>query len=237
MIFGGRNKMKKVLVTGATGEIGSAIVKEFAQNGYFIYIHYNKSKEKAQKLLEEIKNGELIWFDISSKKSIKEALKELSVDVLINCAGIIRDKLFFFMEDKEWEEVIQINLSGTYYVTKNIATQMIKEKKGSIVNIASVSGLVGNVGQSNYAASKGGMIAFTKSLCIEVARYGIRVNAIAPGLIESKMIENVDKNILKLIPAGRLGKASEVAEVAYFLGEKASYINGEVINVSGGMVR
>jgi len=229
--------MKKVLVTGATGEIGSAIVKEFAQNGYFIYIHYNKSKEKAQKLLEEIKNGELIWFDISSKKSIKEALKELSVDVLINCAGIIRDKLFFFMEDKEWEEVIQTNLSGTYYVTKNIATQMIKEKKGSIVNIASVSGLVGNVGQSNYAASKGGMIAFTKSLCIEVARYGIRVNAIAPGLIESKMIENVDKNILKLIPAGRLGKASEVAEVAYFLGEKASYINGEVINVSGGMVR
>lgn len=229
--------MKKVLITGATGELGGAIAKEFAQNGYFVYLHYNQNEQKAKELLKEVQTGELLQFDICDKVSIKEALSGLSVDVLVNCAGIIKDKLFFFMEDEEWEEVINTNLNGMYQVTKQILAQMIKNKSGSIVNIASVSGLVGNVGQSNYAASKGGMIAFTKSLCIEVARYGIRVNAIAPGVIESKMIENVDKNILKFIPAGRFGKASEVAEVAYFLGEKASYINGEVINVSGGMVR
>lgn len=229
--------MKKVLITGATGELGGAIAKEFAQNGYYVYLHYNQNEQKAKELLDEVQTGELLQFDICDKVSIKEALSGLNVDVLVNCAGIIKDKLFFFMEDEEWEEVINTNLNGMYQVTKQLLPQMIKNKSGAIVNVASISGLVGNVGQSNYAASKGGVIAFTKSLCIEVARYGIRVNAIAPGVIESKMIENVDKNILKFIPAGRLGKASEVAEVTYFLGEKASYINGEVINVSGGMVR
>lgn len=229
--------MKKVLVTGATGEIGSAIVRDFATNGYFVYIHYNSNKNKAQELLSEIGNGELIGFDVGDKTSIKEALKDLEVDVLVNCAGIIKDKLFFFMEDDDWEDVIKINLDGYYYVTKQIITSMIKNKAGSIVNVSSISGLVGNVGQTNYSASKGGIIAFTKALCAEVARYGIRVNAIAPGVIKSKMAQEVDKNIIKLIPAGRLGELQEVAEVAFFLGDRATYINGEVINISGGMVR
>lgn len=229
--------MKKVLVTGATGEIGSAIVRDFATNGYFVYIHYNSNKDKARELLSEIGNGELIRFDISDKTSIKEALKDLEVDVLVNCAGIIRDKLFFFMEDDDWEDVIKINLDGYYYVTKQIIASMIKNKSGSIVNVSSISGLVGNVGQTNYSASKGGIIAFTKALCSEVARYGIRVNAIAPGVIKSQMVQEVDKKIVKLIPAGRLGEPGEVAEVAFFLGDKATYINGEVINISGGMVR
>lgn len=229
--------MKKVLVTGATGEIGSAIVRDFATNGYFVYIHYNSNKDKARELLSEIGNGELIRFDISDKTSIKETLKDLEVDVLVNCAGIIRDKLFFFMEDDDWEDVIKINLDGYYYVTKQIIASMIKNKSGSIVNVSSISGLVGNVGQTNYSASKGGIIAFTKALCSEVARYGIRVNAIAPGVIKSQMVQEVDKKIVKLIPAGRLGEPGEVAEVAFFLGDKATYINGEVINISGGMVR
>jgi 3-oxoacyl-[acyl-carrier protein] reductase len=229
--------MKKVLITGATGEIGSAIVKDYAKNDYFVYIHYRESLEKAQNLLSEIDNGALIQFDMSDKKSIKEALEGLHVEVLVNCAGIIKDKLFFFMEDETWEDVIDTNLNGLYYVTKQIVPSMIKNKSGSIVNVASISGLVGNAGQTNYSASKGGIIAFTKALCAEVARYGIRVNAIAPGVIKSQMIKEVDKNILKLIPAGRLGKPEEVAEVAFFLGDKAEYINGEVINISGGMVR
>lgn len=229
--------MKKVLVTGATGEIGSAIVKDFAQNGYYVYIHYNLGENKAKNLLKEVKNGELIQFNASDKISIKEALKDIEVDVLVNCAGIIKDKLFFFMEDEDWEDVIKTNLDGYYYVTKQIIPFMIKNKQGSIINVASISGLVGNIGQTNYSASKGGIIAFTKALCIEVARYGIRVNAIAPGVIKSQMVEEVDKNIVKMIPAGRLGEPKEVAEVAFFLGDKATYINGEVINISGGMVR
>lgn len=229
--------MKQVLVTGATGEIGSAIVKEFDKEGYFVYIHYNSNVKKAKELLHEIKHGELIAFNTAEKESVKTALKDIHVDVLVNCAGIIKDKLFFFMEDEDFEEVVKTNLNGYFYVTKAVVPQMIKNKKGSIVNIASVSGLVGNMGQTNYSASKGGIIAMSKTLCLELARYGIRVNAIAPGIIESKMTEGVSKEVLKLIPQGRLGKAEEVAEVALFLGDKASYINGEVVNVSGGLVR
>lgn len=229
--------MKKVLITGATGEIGSAIVREFTKEGYFVYIHYNSNETKAKELLNEIKNGEIIGFDVSDKTSIKEALRDIEVDVLVNCAGIIKDKLFFFMEDEEFEDVINTNLNGYFYVTKAVAPKMIKNKKGSIVNVASISGLIGNIGQANYSASKGGIIAMTKTLCLELARYGIRVNAIAPGVIKSEMIKDVDKNILKLIPLGRLGEPEEVAEVAYFLGDKGTYINGEVINISGGMVR
>ena len=229
--------MKKVLVTGATGEIGSAIVRDFANNGYFVYIHYHSNIEKANMLLDEVKNGKIIGFDVSNKQSIKETLKDLHVDVLVNCAGIIKDKLFFFMEDDDWEDVIKTNLNGYYYVTKQIIKGMIENRSGSIVNVASVSGLVGNAGQANYSASKGGIIAFTKSLCIEVARYNIRVNAVAPGVIKSKMVEKVDKNILRLIPNGRLGEPQEVAEVVFFLGSRATYVNGEVINISGGMLR
>ena len=229
--------MKRVLVTGATGEIGSAIVRDFAAQNYFVYIHYHSNQERAQTLLSEIGNGELIRFDVSDKVSIKEALKDLEVDVLVNCAGITRDKLFFFMEDDDWEDVIKTNLDGYYHVTKQIITSMIKNKSGSIVNVASISGVVGNLGQTNYSASKGGIIAFTKALSLELARYGIRVNAVAPGVIKSQMAQKVDKNIVSLIPAGRLGEPTEVAEVVFFLGDRATYINGEVINISGGMVR
>jgi len=232
-------EIKKVLVTGATGSIGEAIVKEYANNGYFVYIHYNSNKEKAQNILESLEHGKLISFDMKDKISIKDSLEELDIDVLINNAGIIKDNLFFFMDDEEWEDVININLNSNFYITKLIAKNMIRNKKGSIVNIASVSGICGNAGQANYSASKGGVIAFTKTLSLELGRYNIRVNALAPGIIESEMIQNLpnEKELKKTIPLKRFGQAKEVAKCAYFIGAEASYVSGEVLNISGGMVR
>ncbi|MFA6740850.1 MAG: SDR family NAD(P)-dependent oxidoreductase [Arcobacteraceae bacterium] len=231
---------KKVLVTGATGSIGEAIVKEYAKNGYFVYIHYNSNKEKANELLEYIgQNGELITFNMQDKDSIRNALENIDVEVLINNAGIIKDNLFFFMDDNEWEDVINTNLSGLFYVTKVISRNMMMNKKGSIVNVASISGITGNSGQANYSASKGGVIALTKTLSIELGRYNIRVNALAPGIIESEMIENIPnvKEMKKAIPLKRFGKAEEVARCAYFMGVEATYVSGEVLNISGAMVR
>ncbi len=229
----------KVLITGATGSIGEAIVKEYASSGYFVYIHYNSNISKAQELLEEIKDGKLITFDMKNKISIRESLEDLEVDVLVNNAGIIKDNLFFFMEDDQWEDVININLNANFYITKLISKNMIMNKKGSIVNIASISGVCGNSGQANYSASKGGVIAFTKTLAIELGRYNIRVNALAPGIIESEMIENLPntKELKKTIPLKRFGKANEVAKCAYFIGVEATYVSGEVLNISGAMVR
>lgn len=232
--------MKKVLVTGATGSIGEEIVKEYAKNGFFVYIHYNSNHQKAQNLLEEIDNkGELISFDIKDKESIKNSLENLDVDVLINNAGIIKDNLFFFMSDDEWEDVINTNLNGNFYITKIISKNMMMNKRGSIVNIASISGVSGNAGQANYSASKGGIIALTKTLCLELGRYNIRVNALAPAIIESEMTKDIPnlKEMKKAIPLGRFGTASEVAKCAYFIGVDATYISGEVLNISGGMIR
>jgi len=232
-------KQKKVLITGATGSIGQVIVKEYAKNGYFVYIHYNSNIQKAKDLLQEIEDGELITFDMRDKTSIKNALEDLEVDVLVNNAGIIKDNLFFFMNDDEWEDVININLNANFYITKLIVKNMIKARIGSIVNIASISGIVGNNGQSNYSASKGGVIAFTKTLAIELGRYNIRVNALAPGIIKSEMIENLPntKELKKQIPLKRFGEPEEVAVCAYFIGANASYVSGEVLNISGAMVR
>ncbi len=232
--------MKKVLVTGATGSIGEEIVKEYAKNGFFVYIHYNSNHQKAQALLEEInKKGELISFDIKDKESIKNSLENLDVDVLINNAGIIKDNLFFFMSDDEWEDVINTNLNGNFYITKIISKNMMMNKKGSIVNIASISGVSGNAGQANYSASKGAIIALTKTLCLELGRYNIRVNALAPAIIESEMTKDIPnlKEMKKAIPLGRFGTANEVAKCAYFIGVDATYISGEVLNISGGMIR
>lgn len=232
--------MKKVLVTGATGSIGEEIVKEYAKNGFFVYIHYNSNHQKAQNLLEEIDNkGELISFDIKDKESIKNSLENLDVDVLINNAGIIKDNLFFFMSDDEWEDVINTNLNGNFYITKIISKNMMINKRGSIVNIASISGVSGNAGQANYSASKGAIIALTKTLCLELGRYNIRVNALAPAIIESEMTKDIPnlKEMKKAIPLGRFGTANEVASCAYFIGVDATYISGEVLNISGGMIR
>jgi len=230
--------MKKVLVTGSTGAIGEACARAFSEAGYFVYLHYRSNKEKAEALCSELKNAEIIGFDIVDKAAVNAALENLEVDVLVNNAGITKDALFFFMEDDDWSSVIDTSVNGTYYVTKALMRNMIKNKCGSVVNVASVSGIVGNPGQTNYSAAKGAMIAFTKSLSAEVARYGIRINAVAPGLIASEMTQDLDlKEMKKTIPLKRVGKPSEVAECVLFLADKATFVTGEVLNISGGMVR
>ena len=230
---------KTVLVTGATGDIGAAVVREYAKQGYYVYIHYHSNQKKAEALLAEIKHGEIITFDMKNKEDIHATLENIEVEVLVHSAGIIKDSLFFFMEDEDWEDVISINLNALFYITKVLTRKMMQNRQGSIVNIASVSGLVGNFGQANYAASKGGVIAFTKNLALELGCYNIRVNALAPGIIDSEMIQDIpDKKVLtKQIPLGRFGEPEEVAKCAYFMGVEATYVSGEVLNISGAMVR
>ncbi len=230
--------MKKVLVTGATGAIGAACVRAFAEAGYFVYIHYRSKAEAAQALLDEIGNGELIGFDVRDGEAVKAALEPLELDVLVNNSGITKDNLFFWMSDEEWGDVIDTNLNGLYRVTKAVVGNMIAKKNCAIVNISSVSGIAGNPGQTNYSATKGGIIAFTKALAMELARYNIRVNCVAPGLIESEMTAELPvKELKKSIPLRRIGAPEDVAETVLFLADKAAYITAETINVSGGMVR
>lgn len=230
--------MKKVLVTGGTGAIGEAVVRIFSDNGYFVYIHYHSNQAKANALVEELGNAQSIGFDIASGESVRAALEGISVDVLVNNAGKTKDKLFFWLEDSDWDDVIQTNLTGTYYVTKALLPAMQKQKSGAIVNVASVAGVVGNIGQANYAASKGGVIAMTKSLALEIARYKIRANCVVPGFIHSEMTAGFnEKDFEKMIPMKRFGNPEEVAEVIFFLADKASYMTAEVVNISGGMVR
>lgn len=230
--------MKKVLVTGATGAIGEACARYFHDNGYFVYLNYRSNEAKANELHAELVNSQTLYFDITKKEEVASAVESLELDVLVNNAGITKDNLFFWMKDEEWSDVIDISVNGTYYVTKAVLKNMIANKKGAIVNVASVSGLVGNAGQTNYSAAKGAMIAFTKALSAEVARYKIRVNAVAPGLIESEMTKDLPLNEMKKgIPLRRVGVAHDVAECVFFLGDKASYVTGDVMNISGGMVR
>ena len=230
--------MKKVLITGSTGALGEAIARYFHANGYFVYLHYRNGEDKAKVLKSGLENSEIIGFDIVDKKDVHVKLENIELDVLVNNAGITNDKLFFWMEDEEWSSVVDTSVNGTFNVTKAVIKNMISKKNCAIVNVASVSGLVGNMGQTNYSAAKGAMIAFTKSLALEMARYKIRVNAVAPGLIESEMTKDLDmKAIKKDIPLKRVGKPDDVAECVFFLADKASYVTGEVLNISGGMVR
>ena len=229
--------MKRVLVTGATGSLGVAIVKEFAEQGYFVYIHYNSNEAKAKEILKDIdNNGEILTFDSKNSQDIKEKLASVEVDVLVNNSGITKDNLFFWMSDEEWEDVMDTNVNGMFRVTKAILPKLIKKKNCSIVNISSISGIVGNVGQTNYSASKGAIIAFTKSLALEVARYKITVNCVAPGLVESEMTKDLNKEIAKSIPLKRYAKPEEIAHAVFFSATN-TYMTAEVINISGGLAR
>ena len=242
--------MAVALVTGATRGIGKNIALTLAKNGYDIAINYRTENEELSKLKKEIEEKNVkclpVKGDVSNfeecESLVKETVQELgSIDVLVNNAGITKDMLIMRMKKEDFEQVIDVNLVGTFNVTKNVIPYMMKARKGNIVNISSVVGISGNAGQTNYSASKAGIIGFTKSLAKEVASRNIRVNAVAPGFIETSMTEvlkdEVKEEIIKNIPLKRIGKAEDVANVVKFLvSEDASYITGQVINIDGGML-
>jgi 3-oxoacyl-[acyl-carrier protein] reductase len=237
---------KVALVTGASKGIGRAICVELAKSGYRIVVNYKSDEKGAVNTLEMVRkagsDGQIMQFDVSdfdkTQSAVDDILKENgSIDALINNAGITADGLFIMMPRKDWNTVIDISLSGFYNVTRPVLEKMIFLKGGSIVSIASIAGLLGNRGQANYSAAKAGLIGASRSVASEVARLGIRVNVVAPGLIETDMIKEAPvENIKALIPMARIGKPQEVARVVRFLcSEDASYITGQVISVNGGM--
>ena len=238
---------KVAIVTGGTRGIGRAIVFELIQNGAKVVFTYLKSDETAGIILDEIKElrgeAEAIKADNrsfnDSRKVVKETLNKFEkLDILVNNAGIIKDKALMMMEPAEWQEVIDTDLTGYFNMSKACIVTMLKQKSGNIVNISSVAGIVGTARQVNYSSAKAGIIGLTKSLAREVAAYNIRVNAVAPGYIETDMTKDLKQkeNMLKLIPCGRFGKAEEIARVVSFLAsDNAGYITGQVIKVDGGL--
>ena len=237
---------KVALVTGGSKGIGQAICVELAKSGYRIVVNYKSDEKGAVNTLEMVReegsDGNILQFDVSNfdetQRAVDDILKQNgSIDALVNNAGITADGLFIMMSRKDWDSVIDISLSGFYNVTKPVLEKMIRLKRGAIVSIASVAGLVGNRGQANYSAAKAGLIGASRSVASEVARLGIRVNVVAPGLIQTDMIKDAPvENIKAIIPMARIGKPQEVARVVRFLcSEDASYVTGQVISVNGGM--
>lgn len=238
---------KRVLVTGASRGIGRAIALNLAQNGYDIVINYNSNEEAAKSILKEVSafssNSYLLKFSINDravcKKTIEDDIEKNGIyyGVVLN-AGIAKDNVFPVMEEDEWDDVISTNLGGFYNVLKPIVMPLISNKiKGRIITMSSISGLTGNRGQVNYSASKAGIIGATKALALELAKRGITVNCVAPGVIETDMIKDVPfEEVKKMIPMKRFGKPEEIAGlVNYLMSENAAYITGQVISVNGGL--
>ena len=240
---------KVALITGGTRGIGKAIAKKFAENGYNLVINYVSENTDLEKLKNDINSKNEILFvranvgDFESTEELeKQAIEKFGkIDVLVNNAGITRDNLIMRMKEEDFDNVINTNLKGTFNVTKNVVPYMMKKRSGKIVNISSVVGVSGNAGQCNYAASKAGIIGFTKSIAKELASRNILANCVAPGFIDTDMTEvlsdSVKENINSQIPLKRMGTAEEIAKAVYFLaGEDNTYITGQVLNVDGGML-
>lgn len=245
------NDNKVALITGGSRGIGEKIAERFAQAGYNLIINYVSNIENVEELEAKIKgnaNIEILFIqsDVTSFEScenmVNEAIKKFGhIDVLINNAGITKDTLLMRMKEEDFDKVINVNLKGTYNVTKNVIPYMMKQKYGKIINISSVVGVSGNAGQANYAASKAGIIGFTKSVAKELASRNILANCVAPGFIKTDMTDvlsdSVKESINSQIPLKKMGTAEEVANAVYFLGnEENTYITGQVLNVDGGML-
>jgi len=237
-------KDKKILITGATGGIGNALVKKFLSlDGTVLATGTNT--EKLDALKKEFPKINVLKFDISDHLKIEDFIENVTsqlvgLDVLVNNAGITMDNLSLRMKDEEWKKVIDINLSSTFYLCKHAIKKMLKNKYGRIVNITSIVGHTGNLGQANYSASKAGMVAMSKSLAIEYAKKNITINCVSPGFIRSKMTENIVENVKAVltsrIPMARLGTGEDVSNtVAFLSSDAASYTTGETIHVNGGM--
>ena len=238
---------KVAVVTGGSRGIGAEIAKVLARNGAKVAINYQSSSEKADSIVHNIEQegGTVFAFkaDVMMADDVHTFIEEVinrygQIDILINNAGITRDKTFRKMSMKEWEEVINVNLNSVFKTTSEVINHMLEKKYGRIINISSIIGQSGGFGQTNYSASKAGLLGFTKSLALETAKNGITVNAVCPGFIETEMVaampENVKESIIAKVPMQRLGQTDEVAETVLFL-IKSSYITGQEINVNGGL--
>ena len=237
-------KDKKILITGASGGIGHALVKKFVSLNANVLATGTKT-EKLDSLKNEFPNINILKFDISEHSKIEEFVENVysqlvGLDVLINNAGINKDNLSIRMKEDEWKKVIDINLGSTFLLCRSAIKKMLKNKYGRIVNITSIVGHTGNLGQANYAASKAGIIGMTKSLAIEYAKKNITLNCLSPGFIKTTMTENILENVKAMltsrIPMSKLGSGEDVANsVAFLSSDEASYITGETIHVNGGM--
>ncbi|MFA9465906.1 MAG: 3-oxoacyl-[acyl-carrier-protein] reductase [Velocimicrobium sp.] len=240
---------KIAVVTGASRGIGRAIAIELAKQGAFVIINYNHGKERAQEVKQAIEenggNAEIFACDVSDFKACEDFVKELiasykRIDIWINNAGITKDGLIMRMSEEDYDRVMDTNLKGCFNCIRFVSRQMMKQREGRIINMSSVSGILGNIGQANYAASKAGVIGLTKACAKELASRNITVNAIAPGFIDTDMTEclsdETKQATLGMIPMGHYGKTSDIAGVAVFLAsDQAAYITGQVIHVDGGM--
>lgn len=240
---------KVALVTGASRGIGREIAMALAKEGASVIINYNGSRERAEEVKNSIESegGKAFLYpcDVSDFQSCEAMAKDIvkthgRLDILVNNAGITRDNLIMKMKEEDFDAVLNVNLKGTFNTIRHFSRQMLKQKSGKIINISSVSGILGNAGQVNYAASKAGVIGLTKTMARELCSRGITVNAVAPGFVDTEMTEVLSGDIkeaaCKQIPLGRFGKPSEIAAmVAFLASEKADYITGQVISVDGGM--
>ncbi len=237
---------KTAIITGASRGIGRATAVALARAGYFVIINFKANETAAQETLNLVKSaggdGEIIQFDVADSEQTRNAVKTITeryknIQVLVNNAGITADGLFMLLGEEEWDSVINTSLKGFYNMTKPVLREMVRRKRGSIVSLSSLSALMPNRGQANYSAAKAGIIAASRSLATEVARFGVRVNVVAPGLIETDMIQEAPvEQIKQIIPMARLGKPEEVASVIRFLcSDDASYVTGQVIGINGGI--